>query len=70
MMNTLERFHIYKVKRLDNQVNGKRRVKYNAVFDKIHINSQKLLETAFTAVSPSIRLDFAQSQTATIAART
>ena len=40
MMNTLERFHTYNVKRLDNQVNDKCAVKYNAIFDTlIHKNS-------------------------------
>jgi len=40
MMNTLERFHIYNVTRLENQINDHRRVKYNAIFDtRIHKNS-------------------------------
>lgn len=42
MMNTLERFHMYNVKRLGNQVNDKCSVKYNAtrIFDTlIHRNS-------------------------------
>ena len=40
MINTLERFHICNVKRLDNQVNDKFTVKYNAIFDiLIHKNS-------------------------------
>jgi hypothetical protein len=41
MMNyTLERFHIYNVTGLDNQINDKCTVTYNAVFDTIiHKNS-------------------------------
>lgn len=35
MMNTLEIFHIYNVKRLDYQVNDKCTVKYNAIFDTL-----------------------------------
>jgi len=33
MMNTLKKFHIYNVKRLDNQVNEKDPVKHNVIFD-------------------------------------
>jgi len=37
MMNTLERFHIYSITRLDNQITDKCTVAYNAIFDtKIH----------------------------------
>jgi len=35
MMNTLERFHIYNITRLDNQINDKCTVAYNAIFDTI-----------------------------------
>ena len=31
MMNTLEKFHIYKLAGLDNQINDKSTVKYNAI---------------------------------------
>jgi len=42
MMNTLERFHIYNVTRLDNQINNKCKVKYNAILDTIiHKNSYR-----------------------------
>ena len=42
MINTLERFHIYNVTRLDNQINDKCIVKYNAIFDIItHKNSHR-----------------------------
>jgi len=34
-MNTLEKFHIYNVTRLDNQVNEKDPVKHNVTFDHI-----------------------------------
>jgi hypothetical protein len=33
MMNTLKKFHIYNVKRLDDQVNEKDPVKHNVIFD-------------------------------------
>jgi hypothetical protein len=40
MMNTLERFHIYNVTRLENQINDKCRIKYSFIFDtRIHKNS-------------------------------
>ena len=35
MMNTLERFHIYNVTKLDNQINDKGTLKYNVIFDII-----------------------------------
>jgi len=35
MMNTLEKFHIYSIMRLDNQVNEKDPVKHNVIFDLI-----------------------------------
>jgi hypothetical protein len=35
MVNTLERFHIYNVTRLDNQINDKGTVIYNAKFDTL-----------------------------------
>ena len=35
MMNTLERFHIYNVIKLDNQINDKGTVKQNVIFDTI-----------------------------------
>ena len=35
MMNNLDRFHIYNVTRLDNQINGKGTIKYNVMFDTI-----------------------------------
>ena len=35
MKNNLEIFHMYKVKRLDNQINGNGTVKYDVIFDKI-----------------------------------
>jgi hypothetical protein len=35
MMNILEKFHIYNVTRLDNQVNEKDPVKHNVIFDHI-----------------------------------
>jgi hypothetical protein len=42
MMNTLERFRIYNVTRLDIQISDKYTVKYNAVFDTIiHKNSNR-----------------------------
>ena len=42
MMNTLERFHVYKLTRLDNQINDKSTVKYNAIFYTIiHKNSYR-----------------------------
>jgi hypothetical protein len=65
--DTLERLHMYNVTRLDNQITHKCTPKYNAIFDT---NSQKLIQRAFTAVSSCIRLDLAQSQTATLAACT
>jgi len=34
-MNTLERFRIYNVTRLDNQIDDKCTVKYNATFDTV-----------------------------------
>ena len=40
-MNTLEGFHIYNVTRLDNQINDKGTVKYNAIFDTV--TQKKLL---------------------------
>jgi hypothetical protein len=41
-MYTLERFRIYNVTRLDNQINDKCRVKYNAIFETIiHKNSYR-----------------------------
>jgi hypothetical protein len=39
MMNTLEKFHIYSVTRLDNQINGKDTVKNNAIFDTLNQNN-------------------------------
>jgi len=40
MMDTLERFHIYNVTGLNNEINDKCTVKYNAIFDTIiHKNS-------------------------------
>jgi hypothetical protein len=42
MMNTLEGFRIYNVTRLDNQIDDKCTVKYNAIFDTIiHNNSHR-----------------------------
>ena len=35
MMNTLERFHIYNVTKLDSQINDKGTVKINIIFDTI-----------------------------------
>ena len=35
IMNTLERFHIYNETKLDNQINDKRTVKQNIIFDTI-----------------------------------
>jgi len=35
MTNNLEIFYIYKVTRLDNQINGNGTVKYDVIFDKI-----------------------------------
>ena len=35
MMNTLERFHIYNVTKLDNQINDKGTVKQNIIFDTV-----------------------------------
>jgi hypothetical protein len=35
VMNTLKKFHIYNVTRLDNQVNEKESVKHNVIFDHI-----------------------------------
>jgi len=41
-MNTLERFHIYNVTRLDNQITDKRTVAYNATFNTtIHKHSYR-----------------------------
>ena len=34
-MNTLERFHIYKVTKLDNQINDKGTVKQNIIFGTV-----------------------------------
>jgi hypothetical protein len=42
MMNTLKRFQVYSVTRLDNQINDECTVKYYAIFDTIiHKNSYK-----------------------------
>jgi hypothetical protein len=35
MMNTLERFHIFNERRLDNQISDNYTVKYNAIFDTL-----------------------------------
>ena len=35
MMNTLERFHIYKETKLDNQINDNWTIKSNIIFDTI-----------------------------------
>jgi hypothetical protein len=44
MMNTLEKFHIYKETRNNNQLNDKNRVMLNAIFDTIlHNSSDKTL---------------------------
>jgi hypothetical protein len=68
MNNTLEWFHIHTVTRLDNQINDKCRVKYNAIFDTItHKDSHKGHSPPLTTC---IRLDLAQSQTATLATST
>lgn len=32
-MNTLKKFHIYNITRLDNQVNEKDPIKHNVIFD-------------------------------------
>jgi hypothetical protein len=59
-MNTLERFHIYNEKRIDNPINNKCTVKYNLIFNTlIHKNSL-----------PVSAVELAQSQTITPAART
>jgi len=63
MMNTLERFHMYNGTRLDNQITDKCTVPYNAIFDTI-------IQKTFTTLTPCIRLDLAESQTATLAACT
>ena len=70
MMNTLERFHIYNITRLDNQITDKCTVAYNAIFDTIF--SQKFIQKAFTALAVTAcnRFDLAQPQTATLAACT
>jgi hypothetical protein len=39
LMDTVEKFHVYKETRKNNQINDKNTVKPNAIFDKI--NSQK-----------------------------
>jgi hypothetical protein len=42
IVKTLEKFHIYNLTRLDNQINDKSTVKYNAIFDTIvHKNSYR-----------------------------
>ena len=46
MMNTLERFHIYKETRLDNQINDKYTVKYNAIFETV------ILKNSYRGHSP------------------
>jgi len=38
-MNTLEKFHMYNVTRLDNQTNDKGTVKLNVIFDTLIQNS-------------------------------
>jgi hypothetical protein len=52
MINTLERFHVYNVTRLDNQITDKGTAKYNVIFDTtVQRNSQR----AFTSITPSLK---------------
>jgi len=39
VMNTLEKFHIYNVTRLDNQINEKDKVKHNVIFGTLIQNN-------------------------------
>jgi len=38
-MNTLEKFHMYNVTRLDNKINDKGTLKYNVIFDTLIQNN-------------------------------
>jgi len=38
-MNTHEKFHIYNVTRLDNQINDKDTINYNVIFDTLLQNN-------------------------------
>ena len=50
-MNNLENFHVFNVRRLDNQINGKDTVKHNVIF---HIKSEKLVQRAYPTVNSSL----------------
>ena len=66
MVNTLERFNIYSVTKLDNQINDKGTVKQNIIFNTIIHRSA--CRGHSTLQPPVSNIDMVQSQTSTPAA--